>query len=266
MSGRRFFSKENAVQEAKSAYEAHKRAYEDLVESCELAKAQVEMFASHYDKNREELKKATQEVQLFDIEARKHDWYGGNINEVRPENLFLAKLPWKEILYLLEKDIDGDFEQELQGMTLDQMQGVRRFFKNAGFEGNEAFRGDSITVSRKRKYTYDVENKDEYYRDTLAYFPSRPSSHSAARGDTPTFSMSTITPGSKRRRSRAFNEIIEDNEYSAQVKKYRTPQRGDTKSNHRHSNSSASNVLFLSPSIKPRSNTSSNRTQESTHQ
>ena len=77
------FSKENAVQEAKSAYEAHKRAYEDLVESCELAKAQVEMFASHCDKNQEELKKATQEVQLFDIEARKHDWYGGNINEAK---------------------------------------------------------------------------------------------------------------------------------------------------------------------------------------
>ena len=114
------FSKENAVQEAKSAYEAHKRAYEDLVESCELAKAQVEMFASNYDKNREEFKIATQEVQLFDIEARKHDWYGGNINEVRPENLFLAKLPLKEILHLLEKDTDGDFEQELQGMTLDQ--------------------------------------------------------------------------------------------------------------------------------------------------
>ena len=78
-----FFSKENSVQEAKSAYEAHKRAYEDLVESCELAKAQVEMFASNYDKNREEFKIATQEVQLFDIEARKHDWYGGNINEVK---------------------------------------------------------------------------------------------------------------------------------------------------------------------------------------
>ena len=77
--------KENAVQEATSAYEAHKRAYEDLVESCELTKAQVEMFASHYDKNRKELKKATQKVQLFDIEARKHDWYGGNINEVRPD-------------------------------------------------------------------------------------------------------------------------------------------------------------------------------------
>ena len=166
------------MQEAKSAYEAHKRAYEDLVESCELAKAQVEMFASHCDKNQEELKKATQEVQLFDIEARKHDWYGGNINEVRPENLFLAKLSWKEILYLLEKDTDGDFEQKLQGMTLDQMQGVRRFFKNAGFEVNEAFRGDSITISRKRKYVeYGVTNKDEYYRDTLAYFPSRPSSH-----------------------------------------------------------------------------------------
>ena len=65
------FPKENTVQEVKSAYEAHKSAYEDLVESCELAKAQVEIFASHYDKIREELKKSTQEVQLFDIEARK---------------------------------------------------------------------------------------------------------------------------------------------------------------------------------------------------
>ena len=60
------------------------------------------------------------------------------------------------MLYLLKKDIDGDFEQELQGMTLVQMQGVHRFFNNPGFEANEAFRGDSSTVFRKRKYAYDI--------------------------------------------------------------------------------------------------------------
>ena len=75
-----------------------------------------------------------------------------------------------------------------------QMQGVRRFFNNDGFEANKAFRGDYITVFCKRKYAYDVENKDEYYRDTLAYFPSRPSSHSATRGDTPNFPLSACPP------------------------------------------------------------------------
>ena len=61
--------------------------------------------------------------------------------------------------------------------------------------------------------------------------------------------MSIITPGSKRRNSRAFNEIIEDNEYSIQVKKYITSQRSDTRFNHRHSNISASGAPLLSPSI-----------------